>query len=211
MNVLEAVKAAMSVDTLTERVKLLMEGCCNKAMVKVVLGDMGHSAKDIEAEVKAWEAVNIKASSVSGFNNTYFDWLADGARTEKEAYDFIMGVGKNKETSDNIKRHLTKHLNVWALAESVRSGKRVVRTMGGAEKTSKKSKKDEWEYDLSKPYGDIRSAYHTLKLELAKQKPNRNVFNPDKVHSLGDSELTEAYSAAFKAYAGNSRKSRKTA
>jgi hypothetical protein len=93
--------------------------------------DVGVKAKDAQ---DAWkEASPEKATSTgAGWAAGYYDWLAECSRTEKEARDHIMAEGN----SNNVKAHLTHYLNIWALAETVRSGSKTIRSIG-AEKVEK--------------------------------------------------------------------------
>lgn len=160
----------------------------------------GKKAKELNEIWKAVEEkLGAKKTKAGGFTEYYYDWLASESHTEQEAYDFLMG----ENTSDNTKKHLTLYLNIWALAESIHRGVKVVRTMG--EKAAPKAKKSaekvpEWEYDQSKPYADVKSAWETLKREIAKARPNANKFHPDRVTFLNDEALTHEYTEAFKKY-----------
>lgn len=168
---------------------------------------IGVAAKELEA---AWkEAQPAKASSgPRGFADMYYDWLAEAARTEQEAHDYIMS-----NESQNVRNHLTHYLNIWALAETVRSGKKVSRTItagkaapkadgGASAKKEKKAEepKDTWEYDDSNPFADERSAWENLKRETKKAKPRKTRLHSDKVAKFNNEELTKAYDQAFKAY-----------
>lgn len=165
--------------------------------------EKGFKAKDITDAYKAAEERAGKARiRVGGFAQDYYDWLAEERRTEFEARNYIL----NEKNSKNVKAHLTHYLNIWALTESVRTGQKTSRSFG-AEKEAEQAQGpsaglggDGWEYDMSKPYNDVRSAKETLKREMAKPKPNRNRFHPDKVSYLNDEELTHMYTEAFKKY-----------
>lgn len=150
---------------------------------------------------QAWKDEQpAKAASASGFTAGYYDWLAEEARSEQEAYDYIMDG-----TSSNVQNHLTHYLNIWALAETVRSGVKVKRTIAAgkpakSEKKASKEKEPAWEYDSAHPYQDVKSAWETLKREQAKARPAKTKVHPDKVSHLGDAELTAAYTKAFQIY-----------
>ena len=158
----------------------------------------------LQAEWKAAQPEKT-SSSPRGFAEQYYDWLAEESRTEQEANDLIMS-----NESQNVRNHLTHYLNIWALAETVRQGKKVARTITAGKATPKASKepkqkasaepKDEWEYNSADPYGDVRSAKETLKRELAKAKPAKTKVHPDKVAHLNDADLTAAYTKAFQVY-----------
>ena len=168
--------------------------------------EKGIAAKTLEAEYKAAQPEKAKGGP-RGFADIYYDWLAEAARTEQEAHDFIMG-----DESQNVRNHLTHYLNIWALAETVRSGQKVVRTISagkaspkreGGESSAKKAKaepKDTWEYNDADPFADERSAWENLKREVKKAKPRKTRLHSDKVAKFGNDELVKAYDQAFKAY-----------
>lgn len=159
---------------------------------------IGIAAKTLEA---AWkEATPEKAKGgARGFAERFYDWLADSTRSEQEAHDYIMA-----DESENTRRHLTHFLNIWALAETVRSGVKVSRTIGAGKSTPKAKKAepeaDTWEYNDADPFADVRSAYENLKRETAKAKPRKSRIHPDKVAKFQDEELTAAYTKAFQVY-----------
>lgn len=168
---------------------------------------IGVAAKELEAAYK--EAQPAKSSGgPRGFADMYYDWLVEAVRTEVEAHDYIMG-----NESQNVRNHLTHYLNIWALVETVRSGKKVVRTITAgkaspkantysADKDSKAkdTKRDSWEYNAADPFADLKSAWKTLELETKKAKPRKTMLHPDKVAKFGDAELTAAYTKAFQIY-----------
>ena len=163
--------------------------------------EKGIAAKALETEWKAAQPERAKGGP-RGFADIYYDWLVEAARTEQEAHDYIMG-----DESQNVRNHLTHYLNIWALAESVRSGQRVSRTIsagkaapkaGGRESSAKKE--PEWEYDDSNPFADVKSAWENLKREAKSKRPRKNRLHPDKVAQFNDPELTDAYNAAYKTY-----------
>lgn len=163
---------------------------------------VGIAAKALE---EAWKAEQpVKASGPRGFADIYYDWLAEASREEQEAHDYIMG-----NESQNVRNHLTHYLNIWALAETVRRGHKVARTIT-AGKASPKPKassaeksaepKDTWEYNDADPFESVRSAWESLKREAKKAKPRKTRIHPDKVAQFNDKELTDAYTAAYKTY-----------
>lgn len=161
---------------------------------------LGIAVKELEA---AWKlAQPTKATAGRGFAEHFYNWLADDSRTEEEAHDYIMS-----DESENTRRHLTHFLNIWALAETVRQGTKVSRTISAGKAAPKASKaqaepKDDWEYDDSNPFADIRSAWENLKRETAKAKPRKNRLHSDKVARFNDEKLTQAYTKAFQTYCG---------
>lgn len=166
--------------------------------------EKGIAAKTLETEWKAAQPEKAKGGP-RGFADVYYDWLAEAARTEQEAHDYIMG-----DESQNVRNHLTHYLNIWALAETVRSGQKVVRTIsavkaspkpnGGASAKQKAEPKDTWEYNDADPFADERSAWENLKRETAKSKPRKTRLHSDKVAKFNNPDLTAAYDKAFKAY-----------
>lgn len=168
--------------------------------------EKGIAAKELEAAYK--EAQPTKAAGgPRGFADTYYDWLAESSREEQEAHDYIMS-----NESQNVRNHLTHYLNIWALAETVRAGKKVARTItagkaspkpeGSSAKKERKAEqpKDEWEYDAANPYRDVRSAWETLERVKKSARPAKTKVHPDKVAYLNDAELTAAYTKAFQIY-----------
>ena len=154
-----------------------------------------------------WKAAQPEKASGGprGFADMYYDWLAEASRSEQEAHDLIMS-----NESQNVRNHLTHYLNIWALAETVRRGEKVVRTIsagkaspkpnGGASAKQKAEPKDTWEYNDADPFADERSAWENLKRETAKAKPRKTRLHSDKVAKFNNPDLTAAYDKAFKAY-----------
>lgn len=164
--------------------------------------EKGIAAKALEAAYK--EAQPEKTSGgPRGFAEMYYDWLAEESREEQEAHDYIMS-----NESQNVRNHLTHYLNIWALAETVRRGEKVVRTISAGkaspkpnkEKASANKEKDSWEYNDADPFADERSAWENLKRETAKAKPRKTRLHSDKVAKFNNPDLTAAYDKAFKAY-----------
>ena len=128
------------------------------------LKTLNETWREVEESIKP-----AKRAGANGFAAEYYDWLAGASRTEQEARDLIMS-----SESQNVRNHLTHYLNIWALCESVRSGSKVLRTIGaekdsaGGEapvkaKAAKPAKKEpEWEYNVAKPFADEKSAAETL-------------------------------------------------
>ena len=166
--------------------------------------EKGIAAKALEAAYKEAQPEKAK-SGARGFTDYYYSWLAEAPRTEQEAYDYVMS-----NESQNVRNYLTHHLNIWALAESIRQGKKVVRTIsagkaspkreGGESSAKKDEPKDTWEYNDADPFADIRSAWENLKRETAKAKPRKSRIQPDKVSKFEDANLSAAYAKAFQVY-----------
>lgn len=117
--------------------------------------------REVEESIKP-----AKRAVANGFAAEYYEWLATASRSEQEALDLIMS-----SESQNVRNHLTHYLNIWALCESVRSGSKVMRTLGaekysaGDEAPAKKEpakKEPEWSYDQAHPFADEKSAAETL-------------------------------------------------
>lgn len=156
-----------------------------------------------------WKAAQPEKASGGprGFADMYYDWLAETSRSEQEAHDLIMS-----NESQNVRNHLTHYLNIWALAETVRRGEKVVRTISAGKASPKPNKekasankakeepKDTWEYNDADPFADVRSAWENLKRESAKAKPRKSRIHPDKVAKFEDADLSAAYTKAFQVY-----------
>lgn len=165
--------------------------------------EKGITAKALEAAYK--EAQPEKTSGgPRGFTEMYYDWLAEASRDEQEAHDYI-----TSNESQNVRNHLTHYLNIWALAETVRRGEKVVRTISagkaspkpnGGASAKEKEPKDTWEYNDADPFADERSAWENLKRETAKAKPRKSRIHPDKVAKFEDADLSAAYIKAFQVY-----------
>ena len=170
--------------------------------------ESGHKVAELNSTWKSVEAeLKPKAKkSAGGFAESYYDWLASESRTEQEAADYIMGTGDYEPTSPNVKAHFTHYLNIWALAQSVRTGQKVERTLGGkksekaeqdAPEAEEQAEQDSWEYDAAHPYEDVRSAWETLARVMKSKRPSKTKVHPDRVAKFGDKSLTEAYTKAF--------------
>lgn len=205
MTILELINklSALSADSVDMAAKAAVEaGIPGAKDVYMAWGkEKGIAAKTLEAEYKAAQPEKAKGGA-RGFADIYYDWLAEAARSEQEAHDYIMS-----DESQNVRNHLTHYLNIWALAETVRSGVKVSRTISAGKASPKPNKekasaqpKDSWEYNDADPFADERSAWENLKRETAKAKPRKSRIHPDKVAKFGNDELTEAYTKAFQMY-----------
>ena len=92
---------------------------------KHTLKALNDTWREVEESIKP-----AKRAGANGFAAEYYEWLATASRSEQEARDLIMS-----SESQNVRNHLTHYLNIWALCETVRSGSKVLRTIG-AEKDS---------------------------------------------------------------------------
>ena len=116
--------------------------------------------REVEESIKP-----AKRAGANGFAAEYYEWLATASRSEQEARDLIMS-----SESQNVRNHLTHYLNIWALCESVRSGSKVLRTIGADKdsagetpvKAKAPKKEPEWEYNVAQPFADEKSAAETL-------------------------------------------------
>lgn len=169
----------------------------------VTLRELNEQWKTLEEELKP-----AKRAGANGFAAEYYDWLASESRTEQEARDYIM----DPDTSANTKAHLTHYLNIWALCETVRSGSKVMRTIG-AEKDSaeasslkaaktKAPKEPEWVYDAAHPFADEKSAAETL----IRQK-NLVAKKRDLATLLVGAEMEGPSQEGFKVILRNTKKS----
>lgn len=170
---IELLTAISAAKDISEGAKAAVESGMTSAkdIFTSVYKEKGTKGKDIlEAYKKAEEEAGKARTRVGGFAQDYYDWLAEAARTEAEARDYVL----DEKNSKNTKAHLTHYLNIWALAESVRSGQKTVRTFGqekAASSNNPPEKAPEWEYDMSKPLENAQAAAHTLKLQM--EKPNK--------------------------------------
>ncbi len=201
--VLELMMALTQAGSIAEGAKVSAEsGIAGAKEVYMAWGkEGGESVKTLE---EAWKAAQPAKTSggAKGFADQYYDWLAETSRTEQEAHDLIMG-----NDSQNVRNHLTHYLNIWALAETVRRGEKVARTItagkaspkpnGASAEKKSAGPKDTWEYNSSAPYESVRAAKETLKREMAKAKPAKTRVHPDKVAHLNDEELSKLYTGAF--------------
>ena len=205
MTILELITklSALSADSVDMAAKAAVEANIPGAKdVYMAWGkEKGIAAKTLEAEYKAAQPEKSKGGA-RGFADIYYDWLAEEARTEQEAHDYIMS-----DESQNVRNHLTHYLNIWALAETVRSGVKVSRTITAGKASPKPNKekasaepKDSWEYNDADPFADVRSAWENLKRETAKAKPRKSRLHPDKVAKFEDADLSAAYTKAFQVY-----------
>lgn len=128
---------------------------------KHALKALNETWREVEESIKP-----AKRAGANGFAAEYYDWLATASRTEQEARDLIMS-----SESQNVRNHLTHYLNIWALCESVRSGAKVMRTIGSEKesaveeapaKAKAPKKEPEWSYDQAHPFADDKSAAETL-------------------------------------------------
>ena len=205
MTILELITklSALSADSVDMAAKAAVEANIPGAKdVYMAWGkEKGIAAKTLEAEYKAAQPEKSKGGA-RGFADIYYDWLAEEARTEQEAHDYIMS-----DESQNVRNHLTHYLNIWALAETVRSGVKVSRTITAGKASPKPNNekasaepKDSWEYNDADPFADVRSAWENLKRETKKAKPRKNRLHSDKVAKFNNPDLTQAYDKAFKTY-----------
>ena len=172
--------------------------------------EKGESVKNLNEQ---WKVVEeeikpAKRAGASGFAAMYYDWLARESRTEQEARDLIMS-----NESQNVRNHLTHYLNIWALCETVRSGSKVMRSLG-AEKDSaetsapkaapkaKAPKETEWVYDQAHPFADEKSAAETLN-----RQKNLVAKKRDLAILLVGAEMEGPSQEGFKVILRNTKKS----
>ena len=171
----------------------------SQAKLKAYLLIEDYPQKDIDAAVKQVMGTNSPLS----WQQAYHDWLAAESRTEKEAYDYLM------TQSRNVRNQISQYLNHWALAESVRQGTRVRRTITG--KAVPKGEPEPEVKQEEEEVNPVKQAWADLHAELRRQRPRKTKVHPDKVSHLGDEELTAAYTEAFQNLNKGPRASRKAA
>ena len=169
---------------------------------KHTLKALNETWREVEEEIKP-----AKRAGANGFTAEYHDWLAAASRTEKEARDFVMA-----SESQNVRNHLTHHLNIWALCETVRRGEKVLRTLGAEkdsageapEKAEPSKKEPEWSYDQAHPFADEKSAAETLlrQKNLVAKKRDLNILSAGAESSF---ECAEGFKVILK----NTKKSLK--
>lgn len=203
MTIIELMTALSASQNVTDAAQVAAEsGIVGAKEVYMAWGKSeGHTAKVLEAAWKEAQPERAKGGA-RGFTDYYYSWLAEAPRTEQEAYDYVMS-----NESQNVRNYLTHHLNIWALAESIRQGKKIVRTISAGKASPKPNNekasaepKDSWEYNDADPFADERSAWENLKRETAKSKPRKNRLHSDKVAKFNNPDLTQAYNKAFKTY-----------
>ena len=71
-------------------------------------------------ELTAYAKPKGEVGSRPGFVNDFYNWLvANPTSTKEEASAYVMGAGDHKDTSDNVKRHISHYLGVWSLVNRV--------------------------------------------------------------------------------------------
>ena len=161
---------------------------------KHALKALNETWREVEESIKP-----AKRAGANGFAAEYYEWLATTSRSEQEARDLIMS-----SESQNVRNHLTHYLNIWALCESVRSGSKVMRTLGsekdsaGEEAPANAPKKEpEWSYDQAHPFADEKSAAETLMRQknLVAKKRDLNILSAGAESSF---ECAEGFKVILK-------------
>ena len=106
-------------NTLTTRVTELAENGLSIAKIRATLTLADHSAKDISAAIKA---SNVGKTKV-GFASEFYLFISAEKRTINQATGFVMGTGKNKDTSGNVQKHLSHYLAIHALSVTIWNNK----------------------------------------------------------------------------------------
>lgn len=99
----------------------------SKAIIEAIEGTTERSA---DAQVRAYCKKNelevfakpkpAAGAGATGFTSQFHDFLVGNpTMTVEEATAFIMGAGENKETSANVKNHLTMYLSHYRLANRI--------------------------------------------------------------------------------------------
>jgi hypothetical protein len=99
----------MNINTIVEG--LVSEGK-TKSFIKASLVVAGFSAKDIKVALEDIEGT--RGINADNFKAKYYTWLAVEQRTEEEVKEFI-----TKHGSDNVHKHASAHLAVWALTNAI--------------------------------------------------------------------------------------------
>lgn len=173
--------------TIIERIEALLNEGLDLKKVRAYLVIEDYKNVDIEAAIKE---LGLSTKAKKGFAAEYYDWLADGIRTEDEVIGFIQGNGEYGETTPNIKKHKSHYLNIWELTVKVRAKMHT-------EPSSGESSAEESADEPTAREKKIQAAWDKLtkaKAAWAKGKsPRKGTFHPDKVAFLDDDFLTKAY------------------
>ena len=102
-------------NTLTNRVVELNEAGLTIAKIRATLTLEDYAAKDITAAIKD---ASISAVKV-GFASEFYAFIAEELRTTEEATAYIMGTDGEKETSKNVKKHLSHYLAIHELSVTI--------------------------------------------------------------------------------------------
>lgn len=123
MNALTLITKLADVQTIVEAAELSVDaGFAGNKDIYLAWGkEQGHTVNDLNSAWKEAQPEKV-VSGATGWQAAYYDWLAAESRTEEEAIEYL------SKQSDNVKKHMSKHLNVWALCETVRRGQKVNRT-----------------------------------------------------------------------------------
>ncbi|QVJ07717.1 hypothetical protein S1R3Y_000008 [Vibrio phage vB_ValP_VA-RY-3] len=134
MNAIELITKLADVKATLEAAQLSVDAgfAGNKDIYMAWGKEQGHTVADLNSAWKEAQPEKV-ASGATGWQAAYYDWLAEDSRTEEEAVEYL------SKQSDNVKKHMSKHLNVWALCETVRRGQKVQRT-AAAPKSEAKAK-----------------------------------------------------------------------
>lgn len=163
--------------SITTRINELLEQGLTTTKIKAFLTIEDYSPKDI---ANAFKELGLTGSKPKTFASEYYNWLALKQRSTNDAIDYINGLGEYGETTTNVQKHKSHYLNIAELSATIWNAKTPE------------------EDDIQ-----VRAAFD--KLNKAKQawadggkKPRKATFHPDKISSLDNDELTEAYTAFFK-------------
>ena len=193
LNNYELMMELQNVVELSEAVTLCTDNQ-NKDMFVMWGKEAGYTVKVLN---DVWKAAQpAKAKGTTGWQEAYQDWLVEDSRTEYEALTYLMGQSKN------VQKHITNYLGLWALAESVRSGTRIKRTLSAKDFVAT----EESEPEAEEMRDDVKQAWDDLKAEMSRAKPRKTKVHPDKVSHLNDEALTTAYKEAFQSLNTKKRK-----
>ena len=166
----------------------------------------GYSAKEIN---QAWKKANPekKAKKSIGILEEFRLWLSAETRTEQEAFDKTIEIGL-RENSVSYIAYVTTRLDEWEMVERViarlEGREAQPRTLKGLTRkqaqemldSADNNPEEEFYYDEDMS-DEVKMAWDHLKAEMARAKPRKTKVHPDKVASLNDEALTEAYTKAF--------------
>lgn len=120
---------AEALDSTLDGATLDTEEGFTEAVAQVVLEVTGATDKSAAAMVRAWAKKNEvefykrpkgTGASKSGFASEFYAFLkGNPTMSEDEAKAYILGEGDHKETSDNVKNHLSHYMGIYKLCNEI--------------------------------------------------------------------------------------------
>lgn len=127
---------AISKDDRNQIVSDTLEGCdldseeLFEAAVSALVSDIqGATERSAAALIRSYAKKNElecytkpkgEAGTRSSFVGDYYSFLiGNPAMTKEEAMAYINGEGDHPDTSDNVKKHASKHIQAWVLANGI--------------------------------------------------------------------------------------------